>query len=58
MTKHPKINRPYEKDSEKSPEQRQTELNERMKEFLSKGGVVEKLPPGEPTQEQLKSWKI
>mgnify|MGYP000273899240 CR=1 FL=1 len=41
-----------------SPEEKQRQLNEKMKEFLSKGGKIEKLKPMKPTKEQLKSWKI
>jgi|TARA_B100000287_G_scaffold418197_1_gene454846 hypothetical protein len=32
--------------TEKTPEQRQKELDEKMKKFLEKGKKVEKLPPG------------
>ena len=31
---------------EKTPEEKQKELDEQMKKFLEKGGKVEKLPPG------------
>ena len=31
---------------EKTPEEKQKELNDLMKKFLEKGGKVEKLPPG------------
>jgi len=58
MAKHKSIKRAYEKDLEKSPQEKQQELDELMKKFLAKGGVIEKCPPGEPTKEQLKSWKI
>jgi hypothetical protein len=30
----------------KTPEERQKELDEKMKKFLEKGKTVEKLPPG------------
>ena len=60
MKKHQGINRAYEKDYEKSPQEKQQELDERMKTFLAKGGTIEKCPPGELqlTKEQIKSWKI
>ena len=32
--------------TEKTPEERQKELDEKMKKFLEKGKTVEKLPPG------------
>jgi len=31
---------------EKTPEEKQKELDEKMKKFLEKGGKIEKLPPG------------
>jgi hypothetical protein len=31
---------------EKTPEEKQKELNKQMKKFLEKGGKIEKLPPG------------
>ena len=31
---------------EKTPEEKQKELDEQMKKFLEKGGKIEKLPPG------------
>jgi hypothetical protein len=31
---------------EKTPEQKQKELDDLMKKFLEKGGKIEKLPPG------------
>lgn len=53
------INRPYlAGEIEKTPQEKQKELDEKMKEFLAKGGKVEKLPDMKPTQEQLKSWTI
>jgi hypothetical protein len=58
MAKIKGINRAYEKDLEKSPQEKQQELDELMQKFLAKGGVIEKCPPMEPTKEQLKSWKI
>ena len=58
MAKHPNINRAYEKVLEKTPQEKQKELDEKMKEFLAKGGKVEKLPDMKPTKEQLTSWTI
>ncbi len=53
------INRAYVAgDMEKSPAEKQKELDAKMKEFLAKGGKVEKCKPMKPTKEQLKSWKI
>lgn len=34
------------------------ELEEKMKEFLAKGGKIEKVKAHQPTKEQLKNWKI
>ena len=59
MPKFSGINRPYSTgDIPKSPEEKQKELDARMKEFLAKGGKVEKVKDHKPTKEQLKSWKI
>ncbi len=53
------INRAYiAGEIEKTPQEKQKELDEKMKEFLAKGGKVEKLPDMKPTKEQLKSWTI
>jgi hypothetical protein len=53
------INRAYiVGEIEKTPQEKQKELDEKMKEFLAKGGKVEKLPDMKPTKEQLKSWTI
>ena len=47
MPKFEGINRNYASGNEyKSPEEKQRELDEKMKEFLSKGGKIEKCPPG------------
>jgi len=43
---------------EKTPQEKQRELDDKMKEFLAKGGKVEKLKAHKPTKEQLKSWTI
>ena len=43
---------------EKTPYEKQRELDEKMKKFLAKGGKVEKVKAHKPTKEQLRSWKI
>ena len=59
MSKFTGINRPYKAgEIEKTPQEKQKELDEKMKAFLGKGGKVEKLPDMKPTKEQLKSWTI
>ena len=59
MGKYSGINRPYEiKGEDKSPAERQRELDEKMKAFLAKGGQVKKEKPMKPTKQQLESWKI
>tara|TARA_B100000941_G_scaffold86209_1_gene59456 strand:- start:716 stop:895 length:180 start_codon:yes stop_codon:yes gene_type:complete len=59
MPKYSGINRAYSSDYiEKTPEEKQRELDEKMKKFLEKGGKVEKVKPMKPTKEQLRSWKI
>jgi len=59
MSKFSGINRPYVAgEIEKTPKEKQKELDEKMKAFLDKGGKVEKLPDMKPTKEQLKSWTI
>ena len=59
MPKFAGINRNYSSNTdEKTPQEKQRELDEKLKEFLAKGGKVEKLKPMKPTKEQLRSWKI
>jgi hypothetical protein len=59
MPKYSGINRPYMAgEIEKTPQEKQRELDEKMKKFLSKGGKVEKLDPMKPTKEQLKNWTV
>ena len=59
MPRYSGINRPYMAgEIEKTPQEKQRELDEKMKKFLSKGGKVEKLDPMKPTKEQLKNWTI
>ena len=59
MPKFSGINRPYASgEIEKTPQEKQRELDEKMKQFLAKGGAVEKVKAHKPTKEQLRSWKI
>ena len=59
MGKFSGINRPYNANPiEKTPQEKQRELDEKMKEFLAKGGKVEKVKAHKPTKEQIRSWKI
>ena len=59
MAKYSGINRPYMAgEIEKTPQEKQKELDEKMKAFLAKGGKVEKVKAHKPTKEQLRSWKI
>ena len=48
----------YTSDIEKTPQEKQKELDEKMKAFLAKGGVIEKVPAHKPTKDQLKNWTI
>ena len=58
MPKYSGINRPYAAgDIPKMPQEKQRELDEKMKEFLAKGGKVEKIKP-KITKQMLDSWKI
>jgi len=57
--KHQGINRNYSADyTEKTPQEKQRELDELMKKFLEKGGKVEKVKAHNPTKQQLKDWTI
>ena len=59
MPKFSGINRPYKAgDDYISPAEKQRELDAKMKEFLAKGGKVEKCKPMKPTKQQLKDWTI
>ena len=59
MPKFAGINRNYSSNTdEKTPQEKQRELDEKLKEFMAKGGKVEKLKLMKPTKEQLRSWKI
>ena len=58
MPKYSGINRPYAAgDIPKTPQEKQRELDEKMKQFLAKGGKVEKIKP-KITKQMLDSWKI
>ena len=51
MPKFSGINRAYASgDIEKTPQEKQRELDEKMKEFLAKGGKVEKVKAHKPTK--------
>lgn len=59
MPKHMGINRAYVAgEIEKTPQEKQRELDAKMKEFLAKGGKVEKVKAHKPTKQQLKDWTI
>ena len=59
MPKFAGINRNYSSNTdEKTPQEKQRELDEKLKEFMAKGGKVENLKPMKPTKEQLRRWKI
>jgi len=59
MPKYSGINRNYGGPSdEKTPQEKQRELDELMKKFLEKGGKVEKVKAHKPTKQQLKDWTI
>tara|TARA_B100001057_G_scaffold423127_1_gene445082 strand:- start:74 stop:253 length:180 start_codon:yes stop_codon:yes gene_type:complete len=59
MPKFSGINRPYAAGSmEKTPQEKQRELDDKMKAFLAKGGKVEKVKAHKPTKQQLKDWTI
>ena len=58
MAKYEGINRAYASgDIEKTPQEKQRELDEKMKKFLAKGGKVEKVEPI-ITKQMLLSWKF
>ena len=59
MPKFSGINRPYKAgEIEKTPQEKQKELDDKMKKFLAKGGKVEKVKAHKPTKEQLRSLTI
>jgi hypothetical protein len=58
MAKYSGINRPYEiKGEDKSPAERQRELDEKMKKFLAKGGEVKKVK-SRITKQMIENWKF
>ena len=58
MSKFSGINRPYNSNPiEKTPQEKQRELDEQMKKFLEKGGKVEKVKP-HITNQMLEKWKF
>ena len=59
MPKYSGINRPYAAgEIEKTPQEKQRELDEKMKAFLANGGNVQKVKAHKPTKQQLKDWTI
>jgi len=53
------INRPYlAGEIEKTPQEKQRDLDEKMKKFLAKGGKVEKVKAMVPTKQQVRNWTI
>ena len=59
MPKFSGINTPYAAgEIEKTPQEKQRELDEKMKAFLAKGGKVQKVKAHKPTKQQLKDWTI
>ena len=58
MPKFSGINRAYATgEIEKTPYEKQRELDEKMKKFLAKGGKVEKVEP-KITKQMLENWKF
>ena len=58
MPKFSGINRPYVGGyMEKTPEEKQRELDEKMKKFLAKGGEVKKVE-SKITKQMLENWKF
>ena len=59
MPKYSGNNRPYAAgEIEKTPQEKQRELDDKMKKFLAKGGEVQKVKAHKPTKQQLKDWTI
>ena len=59
MPKHSGINRPYMAgEIAKTPQEKQSELDEKMKKFLAKGGKVTKVKAHKPTKQQMRDWTI
>ena len=58
MPKFSGINRPYVAgDVEKTPQEKQRELDEKMQKFLAKGEKVEKVT-SKITKQMLDNWKF
>ena len=58
MPKYSGINRQYAAgDMEKTPQEKQRELDEKMQKFLAKGGKVEKVK-SKITKKMLDNWKF
>ena len=58
MPKFSGINRPYSTgDIPKTPEEKQRDLDEAMKNFLAKGGKIEKVK-SKITKQMLEKWKF
>ena len=58
MSKYSGINRAYSADEiEKTPQEKQRELDEKMQKFLAKGGKVEKVK-SKITKQMLDNWKF
>ena len=58
MPKYSGINRPYAAgDMEKTPQEKQRELDEKMQKFLAKGGKVQKVK-SKITKQMLDNWKF
>ena len=59
MPKFSGINRPYKAgEIEKTPQEKQKDLDDKMNAFLAKGGKVEKVKAHKPTKQQLRDWTI
>jgi hypothetical protein len=58
MSKFSGINRPYNANPiEKTPQEKQRELDEQMKKFLEKGGKIKKVKP-RITKDMLEKWRF
>lgn len=58
MPKYSGINRAYSAGAiEKTPQEKQRELDEKMQKFLAKGGKVEKVK-SKITKQMLDNWKF
>ena len=59
MPRYEGINRNYSTSAEgnKTPEEKQKDLDKKIKEFLAKGGKIQKVEP-KITKQMLQNWKI